>query len=169
MDKSKVYVKDYGNFIGVGVIGNAPPLEETIPKYKATCRYRGADFSAILLGGSDQETFMAANIYGDPFCTLTIEQNNSVMPNTTVGCIGNSRLTLEFLTDLTEALQIEPVDPNSVFKREIEMATAPLLELYQGTCQMGSPKLAAKVLTRALQMQMQRYHADAMHEAAPNN
>ena len=155
--------------MGVGIEGNAPPLRETVPRYKQSGRYKGADFGPILGRERDQGLFMAANIYGDPFCTLTAVQYETHTPNTSLTCAGISTLPLEFLADLAEALQIEPVEPSKGLKEAVDTGTIPLLMIYRQAKQMQSPKLAATLISKSLQMQQQVYHRKAHFASAPDN
>jgi len=172
MDRSKLYTHKTGNFVAVCAEGSAMNLEEGIKRYKLDGRYRGGvDFTSILRGDSDNEIFVVANIYGNPFCSLTVAQNKFNQRNsdkTILACYGNRQLPLDFLDSFAEIIDLNPSIVSHELVRQAEQAKLPLILNFQKYLSKGED-FAAMVLSYSLRKQQQEYERNAMVEARANN
>lgn len=170
MDNTKLYIMDNGNMRTIGIEGDAITLREGIQKYKQKGKYKKeADFSPIVLGRHYGEDFMAVNIYGEKFCTMTALQCINSKPNTSLVSIGIKDLALEFLVDFANFLQIDLQEPSKRLILDAQIASEPLVLLYKEAFQKKDEKFASLLISQALRLQQQTYVRDAKKERAKDN
>ena len=170
MDTSKLYICGHGKFRIVAAEGDSLSLREGVQRYKQSGKYGGeVDFSPVLRGSSDEEDFMAANIYGSPFCTLTAIQHHRNRPNTSLVSIGIGDLSLELLVGLADSLQMVVQDPSKKLIEEAQIVSMPLYLSYKQVLQYGNEIFAFQIISQALKEQQQRYILDARKERAKDN
>ena len=172
MDRSKIYQYSNGKFTLVAVEGIAIPLRDGSIKYRGRERYKGVDFSPVVIGSHPGEDFMVANVYGDKFLTLTAVQDKSLGKRLRTSFVsnGNGNHALDFLIDLSEVFELEPVEPSRELIQSARVAFMPLASLYeQALKKLRDSKAAARIISEALRLQQSTYVRDARVEKYPHN
>ncbi len=171
MNRSKLYIKQNEDFMTLAVEGNALPLKDCIEKYlNQGIHKKEVDFSPIVKGRSTDDDFMAANIYGKRFCTLTASQTRTdTIPNTSLVCSGNNSLPLEFLEDFVEVIKLEMYTPSNELITEAAASQMPIFMLYKRAANLNGKDFAAEVVSLSLKEQQKVYIRDAKIEIAHKN
>ncbi len=171
MDRSKLYINKSEDFTTLAVEGNVLPLKDCIEEYLSQGRYKKeVDFSPVVRGGSFDDDFMAANIYGKRFCTLTASQTRtSAVPNTSLVCSGNDSLPLGFLEDFVEVIKFEMYTPSKELITEAAASQMPIFMLYKRAANLKGKDFAAEFVSLTLKEQQKVYVRDSKIEIAHKN
>ena len=168
MDKSKLQVTRIESFTEALAEGNGTKLETAIKKYRETGKYSDVDFSPIVLGESRSEQFMAANLYGNPFCTMTVIQDMTKKQTTSLVAFGNRDLPLEFLVSFSEIMNLQTNIPSKKLIQEAKYARIPMLKLYLENLRAYGESVSAIILSEALKCQQQKYIEAARRDTLRN-